>query len=163
MTNPPISPTQTSGVVIRPPLLFLGAILAGFGMDHLLPISLALPTEGAFVHRLIPGTLVLLGFALFIAGMRNFSRAGTPVPTNQPTSALVTTGVHAWTRNPIYLGMLILYLGIGVAVRSPWMLALIVPVIVTLRYGVIAREERYLAAQFGDEYQGYKARVRRWI
>jgi protein-S-isoprenylcysteine O-methyltransferase Ste14 len=106
---------------------------------------------------------MLIGLALFAAGIRNFSRAGTPVPTNQPTRALVTSGIHGWTRNPIYLGMFLVYIGIGASARSPWTLILILPLAITIRDGVVAREEEYLERRFGDAYRHYKARVRRWL
>jgi protein-S-isoprenylcysteine O-methyltransferase Ste14 len=163
MASSSISEKRTAGVIVRPPLLFLGALAASFVLDHLLPIPLIIPREGELLHRLIPATMALLGLALAFAGIRNFTRAGTPVPTTQPTRSLVTTGIHGWTRNPIYVGMTILYLAIGVAVRSPWIIALIAPVLLTMRYGVIAREERYLAEQFGDTYDAYASKVRRWI
>ena len=89
--------------------------------------------------------------------------ASTPVPSNQPVRALVTTGIHAWSRNPIYVGMFLLYAGIGIAVRSPWVLILALPLVIILRYGVVAREEAYLERRFGDAYRDYKARVRRWL
>ena len=104
-----------------------------------------------------------MGVAVMAAGARSFSRAGTPVPSNQPVRALVTTGVHGWSRNPIYVGMLLLYAGIGIAARSPWVLILALPLILILRYGVIAREEAYLERRFGDAYRAYKAHVRRWL
>jgi protein-S-isoprenylcysteine O-methyltransferase Ste14 len=66
-------------------------------------------------------------------------------------------------RNPIYVGMLLLYAGIGLAARSPWVLVLALPLVVILRYGVVAREETYLQQRFGDAYRDYKARVRRWL
>jgi len=81
-----------------------------------------LPDADDPVHWIIAGSLILVGLALAAAGIRNFSRARTPVPTNRPTRALVTTGIHGWTRNPIYLGMFLIYGGIGIAVRSPWIL-----------------------------------------
>jgi protein-S-isoprenylcysteine O-methyltransferase Ste14 len=112
---------------------------------------------------MIPIALILIGLALAAAGIRNFSRAGTPVPSYKPTRALVTTGIHGWTRNPIYLGMFLLYGGIGMAVRSPWILILTLPLAITIRYGVVAREEAYLERRFGDAYRDYKARVRRWV
>ena len=87
--------------------------------------------------------------ALAAAGIRDFSQARTPVPTNQPTRALVTTGVHGWTRNPIYLGMFLVYGGIGIAVRSPSILILTLPLAIAIRYGVVAREEAYLERRFG--------------
>ena len=75
----------------------------------------------------------------------------------------MTTGIHGWTRNPIYLGMFLVYGGIGVAVRSPWTLILMLPLAITICYGVVAREERYLETKFGATYRAYKASVRRWL
>ena len=109
------------------------------------------------------GGLILIGVAIVAAGARNFSRAATPVPSNRPVRALVTTGIHGWSRNPIYVGMCLLYVGIGMAARSPWVLMLALPLVVILRYGVVAREETYLERRFGDAYRDYKARVRRWL
>jgi protein-S-isoprenylcysteine O-methyltransferase Ste14 len=76
---------------------------------------------------------------------------------------LVTTGIHGWSRNPIYLGMFLIYGGIGVAAQSPWILILMLPLAITVRYGVVAREEAYLERRFGDAYLNYKRRVRRWL
>jgi protein-S-isoprenylcysteine O-methyltransferase Ste14 len=71
--------------------------------------------------------------------------------------------IHGWSRNPIYLGMFLIYAGIGLVVRSPWILILTLPVAITMSYGVVAREEAYLERRFGDAYRDYKARVRRWL
>jgi protein-S-isoprenylcysteine O-methyltransferase Ste14 len=154
--------TGTAGVIARPPLLFLAALLLGFVSDRLLPLPFPVPTIG-LIHWIIAGSLVLVGLALAAAGIRNFLRARTPVPTNQPTRALVTTEIHGWTRNPIYLGMFLVYGGIGIAVRSPSILILTLPLAIAIRYGVVAREEAYLERCFGDTYRDYKARVRRWV
>ena len=154
--------TETAGVITRPPLLFFAAFLVGLVSDRLLPLPFAVP-ETDLVHWVISGSLILIGLALAAAGIRNFSRAGTPVRSIKPTRKLVTTGIHGWTRNPIYLGMLLIYGGIGVAARSPWILILTLPLAFTIRYGVVAREESYLERRFGDAYREYKARVRRWL
>lgn len=154
--------TATAGVIVRPPLLFLAALLLGLASDHLLPLPFVVP-ETDLVHRMIAGSLILIGLALAAAGIRDFSRAGTPVPTNEPTRALVTTGIHGWSRNPIYVGMFLVYGGFGVAARSPWTLILTLPLALTIRYGVVAREEAYLERRFGDTYRDYKAGVRRWL
>ncbi|RWO54272.1 isoprenylcysteine carboxylmethyltransferase family protein [Mesorhizobium sp.] len=150
--------TGTAGVIARPPLLFLAALLIGFVLDRLL--RLPFPVPGAWI---IGGLLILIGFALFAAGIRNFMRATTPVPTNEPTRVLVTTGIHGWTRNPIYLGMFLIYGGIGVAAQNIWILALTLPLAILIRYGVVAREEAYLERRFGDAYLDYRQRVRRWL
>ncbi len=157
-----VNDTGTAGVIARPPLLFLAALLLGFASDRLLPLPFAVP-EGDLIRWAVGGCLTLIGIALAAAGVRNFSRAATPVPTNEPTRALVTTGIHGWTRNPIYLGMFLVYGSIGVAARSPWILILTLPLAITIRYGVVAREEAYLERRFGDVYLDYKRRVRRWL
>src|SRR5262249_49902913 len=136
--------TATAGVITRPPLLYLVYLILGLALDRVLPLPLALP-EAALSAG---GVLILVGVAIVAAGIRNFSRAGTPVPSNQPVRALVTTGIHGWSRNPIYVGMFFLYAGIGIAARSPWVLILALPLLITLRYGVIAREEAYLERRF---------------
>jgi len=85
------------------------------------------------------------------------------VQGTRPSSTLVTGGIHGWSRNPIYVGMFLLYAGIGLVVRSPWILILTLPLAITIRYGVVAREEAYLERRFGDAYRDYKTRVRRWL
>jgi protein-S-isoprenylcysteine O-methyltransferase Ste14 len=157
-----VSDPGTAGVIARPPLLFLGALLLGLGADRLLPLVFAVPGKGLILWT-VGGGLILIGVALAAAGIRSFLRAATPVPTNEPTRALVTTGVHGWTRNPIYLGMFLVYGGIGVAAHSPWILILTLPLAIVIRYGVVAREEIYLERRFGDAYLAYKRRVRRWL
>jgi protein-S-isoprenylcysteine O-methyltransferase Ste14 len=157
-----VDETGTAGVIARPPLLFLAALLLGLVSDRLLPLPF--PIRGIdLVHWMIAGALILIGLALAAAGIRDFLRAGTPVPTNEPTRALVTTGIHGWTRNPIYLGLFLVYGGIGIALRSPSILILALPLAIAIRYGVVAREEAYLERRFGDTYRDYKARVRRWV
>ena len=151
-----------AGVIARPPRLFLAALLLGFVSDHLLPFPSA-ARAGDPVRWTVASGLILIGLALAAAGIRNFARSATPVPTNEPTRALATTGIHAWSRNPIYLGLFLLYGGIGIAARSPWALMLTLPLAITIRYGVVAREEAYLQRRFGDAYRDYKARVRRWL
>ena len=159
----------TAGVISRPPFLFLAALLLGFVSDHLLrlpfPVPRPIPATGLvhWISAIIAGSLILIGIAVFAAGIRNFSSAATPVQGSKPTRALVTTGIHGWSRNPIYLGMFLVYGGIGIAVRSPWILILTLPLAIVVRYGVVAREEAYLERRFGDTYRDYKARVRRWL
>jgi protein-S-isoprenylcysteine O-methyltransferase Ste14 len=91
------------------------------------------------------------------------STAAARVLTNQPTRALVTTGIHGWSRNFIYAGLFLLYCGIGLAAHSPWTLILTLPLFITIRYGVVAREEAYLEWRFGEAYRDYRARVRRCL
>ncbi len=160
--SPQPSDTAVAEGFARPPFLYLACLVLGFALDRLLPLQLAFP-EATFVRWAAGGSLILVGLAIMAAGINNFSRAATPVPSNQPVRALVTTGIHGWSRNPIYVGMLFLYAGIGIAASSPWVLVLALPLVIILRYRVIAREETYLERRFGDDYRSYKARVRRWL
>lgn len=157
-----ITDTGTAGVIMRPPFLFIGALLLGFVLDHVLALQFPLPRSD-LIHRIVASCLILTGITVFVASVRNFARAATPVPGNQPTRVLVTNGIHGWSRNPIYVGMFLVYCGVGTAVRSPSILILMVPLAITIRYGVVAREEAYLERRFGDTYRDYKACVRRWV
>ena len=163
---------ETASVIARPPLLFLAALLLGFVLDHISPLKFALdylapssfPTErGGVAHRVLAVAPALAGLVLAIAGICNLLRAKTPVPTTQPTHALVTTGIHGWTRNPIYLGFFLIYVGVGIAVRSPSILFLTLPLATIVHYGVVVREEAYLQRRFGDAYRRYRTRVHRWL
>lgn len=154
--------TAVAGGIRRPPLLYLACLALGFALERLLPLPLAFPGN-VLVYWAAGGGLILLGVAIMVAGASNFSRSATPVPSNKPVRALVTAGIHAWSRNPIYVGMCLVYAGIGIAARSPWVLILALPLIIILRYGIVAREEAYLERRFGDAYRDYKARVRRWL
>jgi protein-S-isoprenylcysteine O-methyltransferase Ste14 len=160
--GPQVNDAEIAGVIARPPLLFLAALLLGLVLDRLLPFAFTVPGDD-LVQWTVAGSLVLIGLALAASGIRNFARSATPVPSNEPTSALVTTGIHRWSRNPIYLGLFLIYCGIGIAAQSPWALMLTLPLAITIRYGVVAREEAYLERRFGDAYRDYKTRVRRWL
>jgi protein-S-isoprenylcysteine O-methyltransferase Ste14 len=156
-----VNDAATAGVIARPPLLFLSALLLGQASDYLLPLPL--PPVADAVRWIIAASMIFSGLAIAVAGVRDFCRVGTPVPTNKPTRALATNGIHGWSRNPIYVGMSLIYGGIAVAARSFWTLILVLPLAITIRYGVVAREEAYLERRFGEAYRDYKARVRRWL
>src|ERR1700730_7972935 len=150
------SDTAVAGGIVRPPVLYRACLVLGFALDPLLPLPLTFP-EVTLVCWTAGGGLIAVGLAMMAAGIRNFSHAATPVPSNRPVRALVTTGIHGWSRNPIYVGMFLLYAGIGLAARSPWVLILALPLVMILRYGVVAHEEAYLERRFGDAYRDYKA------
>ncbi len=146
-------------VILRPPLIFLGFVLLGLALDYAWPLPV-LP--GAARYAAGPA-LVALGLVVMVAAIRRFRNAGTDHRTSRPATAIVSVGLYGISRNPIYLGMALLYTGIGIAVDSLWVLGLLVPLLVVIRYGVIAREEAYLEGKFGEAYLDYKASVRRWL
>jgi protein-S-isoprenylcysteine O-methyltransferase Ste14 len=81
----------------------------------------------------------------------------------KPTTALVTEGPFRYSRNPSYVALTLLYVGVALLINALWILLLVVPALVVLRYGVIAREEAYLTRKFGEAYRQYTTQVRRWL
>ena len=150
--------SDCSHAVVRPPVLYLSALLAAWLLSVVRPIGVT------FWGGTSLGAMIMaVGLVVFIAAMRQFSRAGTNVPTTMPTTAIVTSGIYGYSRNPIYLGMTLFYVGLGLLMDNIYALVLFVPVLLVMRYGVIGREEAYLAEKFPDEYVSYKERVRRWL
>ena len=144
-----------------PPLIYIGVLAVGFLLQWRWPILLA-PGRPDGV-RIAGIVLILLGAATAASGVLTFRRAGTSPNPTRPSKALAVAGPYRWTRNPMYVGLAILSAGLAVARNALWPLALL-PVAILLVTGlVIAREERYLEARFGDPYRQYRARVRRWI
>jgi protein-S-isoprenylcysteine O-methyltransferase Ste14 len=118
----------------------------------------------ASVPRIWVGSGVFaVALALAIWAIVTVLNAGSRVETNKPTTTIVTSGPFRFTRNPIYLGMLLGQVGLAIGFNNLWMLAMLVPFYLVLRYGVIAREEPYLEHKFPLDYLSYKSRVRRWL
>ena len=150
---------DTAGVVAPPPLIFLAGLGIGFGLEALLPGG-SLP---GLVRWAVGGFLVVAGLALLATFQSSFNRSGTAVEPWKPTTAIVTSGPYGFTRNPAYLGMALVYVGIAFLAGAPWALVPLPLVLLVINNGVILREERYLERKFGNEYLDYKGRVRRWI
>jgi protein-S-isoprenylcysteine O-methyltransferase Ste14 len=156
------APEQTAGVIAPPPLLLLAAAALGFVLEEGAPASFSRFAE--------PGTLraaglggIALGLALCALAAWQFRRAQTALEPWKPASTLVTGGIFRLSRNPIYLGFLIILAALGLYRDSPWIVGMALPLWAVLRVGVVAREEVYLARRFGAEYRAYCGRVRRWL
>jgi protein-S-isoprenylcysteine O-methyltransferase Ste14 len=157
----PVDRADTAQVVALPPVLFLGALALAALLEVALPMPLLpLPPATGFGLGVL---FVLGGLALLILGARRFRAAGTNIPPTLPTTALVVTGPYRWSRNPLYLALISVYVGLGLAARSSWALLLAVPLVILIHYGVVRREEVYLERKFGADYRAYRARVRRWL
>lgn len=155
------SDRDTAGVIAPPPLIFVSILAAGLAIDFLV---YRMPTGLTPLPRGVSG-VALTGLAILIvlAAWLRFRRAGTPVEPWRTSTTLVTDGIYGWTRNPMYLAMVLFYLAIALAVDSLVTILFLMPLLVLLHYGVIRREERYLERKFGESYRIYKQRVRRWI
>ncbi|WP_029418091.1 methyltransferase family protein [Brevundimonas bacteroides] len=149
------------GVIAPPPLIYLGFLALGWGVGRLIE------EPGLGLDRNLRGGIALAGLALglfieaWAAGM--FQNAKTAVQPWKPSTSLVTTGIYGVTRNPIYLGFAITYLALAVGLNSPLALVLLFPCLLVVDRFVIQREEVYLSARFGADYDAYRRRVRRWL
>jgi len=152
---------DVAGVIALPPLIFLSFLAAAAVLEAIVPLQVL--AMYAFPRYLAGAALAVAGFFSILMATGRFQAAGTNIPPTLPATALVVDGIYRRTRNPIYLGMTLLFLGLGVAAGSVWAVGLVVPLLWVINTGVIAREERYLERKFGDAYRAYKARVRRWF
>ena len=146
-------------VIILPPLLYVLALAAGLLLSWPIPW----PIFSSDARYWVGGVLTGLGVLLAAWGRSVMERAGTNVNPSLPTTALVTTGPFRRSRNPLYVALTLMYVGLALLTNSLWALVLLVPVLLILHYGVVRREERYLEAKFGDAYRAYRARVRRYL
>ena len=145
-------------VAFHPPFLLLCSIGLGFAARWLAPAEFLPRAWAVFVGPI----LVAASFGIFLWAAYTMHRGSTSIPTNKPTNSLVVRGPFRFSRNPIYLSMVSLLLGVGIWANSLWFIGLAALAVVLLNWGVISREERYLGRKFGEEYLTYKRRVRRW-
>ena len=154
-----IKATSGPGIRIPPPVIYLAALAIGFVLNYLWPIS---PLSDS--SRYIIGSVVILASGLIVPlVLRRFRRAGTTFDVRKPASALITEGPYRFSRNPSYVSLTLLFLGIGILLNYGWILILVAPVFLVMNLWVVRREERHLEAKFGEEFLRYKAAVRRWI
>ena len=153
------NPANHAGVHIPPPLLFIPPLLLAWLLQTIIPLPL-LPTGAA---RLLAGLLFIVGVGLCVWSIALFRRSKTSLVPVKPSTTLVLDGPYRFTRNPMYLGLLCLYLAAALWLNLIWALVIAPLVIVMIQRIVIVKEERYLEQRFGEAYYQYRSQVRRWI
>ncbi|MCP4709983.1 MAG: isoprenylcysteine carboxylmethyltransferase family protein [Planctomycetes bacterium] len=152
---------DSPGVNIAPPAMFLACLILGGVLEFLFPHSFPILT---ITIRIVAGLVIGgAGFAIMGIAHGRFQRIGTNVPTNQPATTLVISGAYRFSRNPMYLGGSVFFLGIGLIAGSLWMLASYLPLGFYLVLYVIPHEEAYMERVFGEDYRAYCRHVRRWL
>jgi protein-S-isoprenylcysteine O-methyltransferase Ste14 len=152
-------PRDTPGVRFPPPALYLAGILIGALMQHFTPTP-SLPRD---VQLPLGIGLVLLGVAIIVAGASTIIGGGSTINPAGTAKHLMTGGIYRFTRNPMYLGLAIVHVGVAAWANSLWILVLLPIVIVLMNVLVIQREEAHLTRRFGAEYDAYRQRTRRWL
>ncbi len=153
---------DSAGVKVPPPLAFIGTLVLGLAIDQFSFWHIGIPL-GRWLERAISWTALIAGFAIMMTAVGLFKKAGTDPKPWKTATAFVTDGVYRWTRNPMYLGMGLIYLGFAIFADSLVSLLLFVPLFFWITREVVEKEEAYMAAKFGEPYLSYKAATRRWF
>jgi protein-S-isoprenylcysteine O-methyltransferase Ste14 len=157
----PREPRDAPGVIVFPPIILLVMLMLSVVFGRLLPFR--------WLARICLPVRIVIGLMAFVAGaavtinaQRRMKQKGTNVHPGQPTLTIVTDGIFARSRNPIYVGGLLQYLGVAIGFAVDWAFLFLVPGSLVLHYGVVLREERYLERKFGDVYRRYLVKVPRY-
>jgi protein-S-isoprenylcysteine O-methyltransferase Ste14 len=144
-----------------PPLVFLGGILLGVACEYVV-VPAPVPFPG--VVRVIGGLVVLMaGLAFIVSARVHFTRTGqSPIPW-KPSPTLILNGPYRFTRNPMYVGVTLVEIGLGLAVNNLWISLFAVPALLTVHVIAVLPEEKYLSEKFGASYTSYLAQVRRYL
>jgi len=154
---------ENDGAAVRfpPPLIYLGAVILGVvAHAYIVPLSMTL-SPGLRISMGMAAAV--LGLVLMVGAVGLFRRTGQNPTPWKPTPEIISTGVYRITRNPMYVGMALLQIAIGIGLGNWWIIILL-PVVLAIVYGAVVRhEERYLEEKFEDAYRDYKKAVRRWL
>lgn len=152
---------DSPNVNLFPPIIFVICLAAGIVVQFWLRSGPLIVPRAAALYA---GIAVAVAGLLFQGlGLMGFKRRGVDVRTNRPASSLVTGDAHRFSRNPMYVGFVVILAGIGIAADSLPMLLAAIPMFLYLDWLVIPREERYLSRAFGEDYEAYCRTVRRWL
>ena len=149
------------GIIAPPVLLTALCILAALGAEHF--VHLPLVAGHATVRLAAAAAIFAAACLVLLDALRQMRRHRTTPNPYKPSSAVVSSGIYGLSRNPIYVAFLLFVLAAAVGANTGWMLVALVALFLLLEFGVVRREERYLAAKFGRAYDDYRARVRRWL
>lgn len=150
-----------ASVIFPPPLIFFACLIIGACLEFLLPSR---PLGWPWMLRIIIGGFLFLFSGYFALGAFVVLRRNkTPIDPSKPTNAIVSEGPFRFSRNPMYLSLLLLLSGLAVLTCSLWIGVMVPVLFFVFNLGIVEPEEKYLTGKFGDDYRKYKAKVRRWI
>lgn len=155
---------EHAGVSFPPPFVYAAGFLIGLLVNRWWPLAITAASGPPAVARIAAAAAAFLAWIAFFAGaLAAFQRAGTTLIPNRPATAFVERGPYRFSRNPMYVSLVALYVGLALWLNTWWPLVLLPVVILVIQVAVIAREERYLASAFPEPYAAYCKRVRRWL
>jgi protein-S-isoprenylcysteine O-methyltransferase Ste14 len=145
--------------MLPPPVIYFVVFVVGIGLGYMWPTSIMTQFWG----QTIGIALLMISMPIMPSVLIRFKRAGTTFDVRKSATTLITDGPYKYSRNPTYISLTLLYLGLGVFLNNMWVLMLVVPLLLIINFWIIRNEEHYLAEKFGEEYQSYRSKVRRWL
>ena len=149
------------GVYVPPPLIYVAFFFLSFILQKWRPLDQAM--LNTTTAHIVGWLFITLFFIICVLSMHKFIRSKNTVITVKPATSLQTTGIYAFTRNPMYISLLLLYCGLAVFKGNWWTFILLPLLILVVQLYVIRKEETYLYDAFGKSYLDYRKKVRRWI
>jgi protein-S-isoprenylcysteine O-methyltransferase Ste14 len=150
-----------AGVFLPPPMIYVATFFLSIGLQRVVPLPSAWLETGT-AHAMRWG-IVAVGLLLLLSALWRFAISRNTLITVKPAKSLQTTGVYAFTRNPMYLALLIIFTAIAFFKGNSWTFLMIAPLMFVVQTYVIRKEEQYLQRAFGEEFSRYKSKVRRWL
>ena len=148
-----------ANVIASPTVVFAGFLVLGFGLDMIWPAAFLPDSWGLPLGFIV----IFAAVSIKLFAVREMVQVKTNLNIRKPANDIATSGPYSVSRNPLYIGMILLNIGIGCIVNSLWIFLLSAGLAAALQKAVIEPEETYLEKKFGDKYLRYKARVRRWF
>ena len=160
MSLRPSETTDRPNRIAWPPIIDAAVLAGAWLLERIVPLTMMPESQ---TLRWAGWLVAAAGLAIAIAGFGYFQSIGTPVNPTGQAKTLATGGIYAYTRNPMYLGSVVAFIGLAFGLGSAWLVILTLLMPVALRKLAIEREEAYLLRRFGASYEAYSARVRRWV
>lgn len=151
---------DNANVITIPPFIYIIALVIGIALRFWIPLQIFFNIS---IKHYFGWPFIVVSPILAIWAVKTFRKAGEHEDVRKPTYKIVTTGPFQYTRNPMYVSLTLLYIGLAFMINTYWLLLLLPFVLAVLYYGVILREEKYLEKKFGDDYRAYKSKVPRWL
>lgn len=149
------------GIIAPPPLLMVLCVAAGLMAAHLWPLPMIRDT--ALARTVFCAALVFVAGGLIFSAHRELVKHNEHPNPYKPTGTIVVSGIYGFTRNPLYISLLLIVLAVGIGVNDAWLLLALFALFLLLHFGVVKREERYLSEKFVSRYDEYRRSVRRWL
>ncbi len=148
-------------VYIPPPLLYVATFVLAVLIQKLLPLGIDF--FQSTLSKIIGSVIILIGLFFNFPALRQFFKTKNTLVTIKPANSLQTTGIFTVSRNPMYIGFMLFYMGLSFIIGNWWNFILLPFLFTLIQEYVIKREERYLDRRFGQQYLDYKSKVRRWL